>query len=75
MVQQILLNTPELSNVNLSDGTELEIDGGARPTLDVRAGVDQSVIGTPATALGGLFLDANFTPRQFLTRHRSRTPI
>ncbi|MEL7352295.1 MAG: filamentous hemagglutinin N-terminal domain-containing protein [Cyanobacteria bacterium P01_A01_bin.116] len=33
--------------VTLSDGTVVEIDGAARPTLDVRAGVDPAVLGTP----------------------------
>ncbi|NEQ44297.1 MAG: filamentous hemagglutinin N-terminal domain-containing protein [Leptolyngbya sp. SIOISBB] len=31
--------------ITLSDGTVIQIDGGAQPTLDVRAGVDPAVIG------------------------------
>ncbi|WP_199338110.1 filamentous hemagglutinin N-terminal domain-containing protein [Nostoc sp. FACHB-280] len=37
--------------VTLSDGTKIKIDGSQTPTLDIRAGVDSSYIGT-----------ANFTP-------------
>ncbi|BAY66581.1 hypothetical protein NIES22_67210 [Calothrix brevissima NIES-22] len=33
--------------VTLSDGTKLEIDGSEKPTLDIRAGVSSSAIGTP----------------------------
>ncbi|NEQ50359.1 MAG: S-layer family protein, partial [Leptolyngbya sp. SIO3F4] len=33
--------------VTLSDGTVVEIDGGAQPTLDVRAGVEPDALGTP----------------------------
>ncbi|NEZ60131.1 filamentous hemagglutinin N-terminal domain-containing protein [Leptolyngbyaceae cyanobacterium CCMR0081] len=33
-------------NVELSDGTMLEIDGAAQPTLDIRAGVKPEVIGS-----------------------------
>lgn len=33
-------------NLTLSNGTELQIDGRNRPTLDVRAGVEPSVVGT-----------------------------
>lgn len=52
--------TPNLSTVELSDGTTLMIDGSARPTLDVRAGVDASVIGSPLGTVGeasGIFLE------------------
>lgn len=50
-----IINAPEVGilgvdflreNVELSDGTILEIDGGAQATLDVRAGVRPEAIGT-----------------------------
>lgn len=47
-------------NVQLSDGTVVAIDGGARPTLDVRAGADPDSIGISENAvLSGInpFLD------------------
>ncbi|MEM9484259.1 MAG: filamentous hemagglutinin N-terminal domain-containing protein [Cyanobacteria bacterium P01_F01_bin.116] len=34
-------------DIQLSDGTVVSIDGGARPTLDVRAGVSPEIIGSP----------------------------
>jgi filamentous hemagglutinin family protein len=46
------ITTPELANVTLSDETSLVIDGSARPTLDIRAGVDPSVIGNPLGTIG-----------------------
>ncbi|MGG6238394.1 filamentous hemagglutinin N-terminal domain-containing protein [Nodosilinea sp. AN01ver1] len=33
--------------VTLSDSTVVQVDGGAQPTLDVRAGVRQEALGTP----------------------------
>ena len=36
--------------VTLSDGTTVEIDGGAQPTLDIRAGVEPEALGTPPIA-------------------------
>ena len=61
------VSTPELANVTLSDGTSLVIDGGARATLDIRAGIDPSVIGNPLgtssfTPDSDLFVDALFLP-------------
>ncbi|MGH2412552.1 MAG: filamentous hemagglutinin N-terminal domain-containing protein, partial [Microcystaceae cyanobacterium] len=44
--------TPALANVTLSDGTSLVIDGSARPTLDVRAGMKLEAIGSPLGTLG-----------------------
>ncbi|WP_204137511.1 filamentous hemagglutinin N-terminal domain-containing protein [Halomicronema sp. CCY15110] len=32
--------------ITLTDGTVIEIDGGAQPTLDVRAGVDPAAVGS-----------------------------
>nr|WP_238360844.1 filamentous hemagglutinin N-terminal domain-containing protein [Iningainema tapete] len=40
--------TPTLANVNLSDGTFFVINGTARPTLDIRAGITAVV--TPGTS-------------------------
>ena len=36
--------TPELANITLSDGNSLVIEGNEKPTLDIRAGVDPTVI-------------------------------
>ena len=36
---------PELANITLSDNTSLVINGKARPTLDIRAGIDWSQLG------------------------------
>ena len=33
--------------ITLSDGTIVQVDGAAQPTLDVRAGVNPAVLGTP----------------------------
>ncbi|MBD2110332.1 MULTISPECIES: filamentous hemagglutinin N-terminal domain-containing protein [Cyanophyceae] len=33
--------------VTLSDGTVVQVDGGAQPTLDVRSGVRPEILGTP----------------------------
>ena len=35
--------------IQLSDGRSILIDGSARPTLDIRAGIDPALIGTPST--------------------------
>jgi filamentous hemagglutinin family protein len=55
--------------VTLSDGTVVAVDGGAQPTLDVRAGVVPGEIAPfPSTNLTGVdpildqFLDKNFLP-------------
>ena len=48
--------TLALANVTLSDGTALVIDGTAQPTLDVRAGVNQDVIGEPLGLVGNNFV-------------------
>lgn len=50
----ITINAPDAVNgivetVSLSDGTPLAINGAARPTLDIRAGVSPIAIGTPGT--------------------------
>ena len=37
----------------LTDGTVITIDGGARPTLDIRAGISPNVIGTPLENITG----------------------
>jgi filamentous hemagglutinin family protein len=37
--------TPDLASITLSDGTTLVIDGSARPTLDIRAGIDWAALG------------------------------
>lgn len=44
--------TPQLANVTLSDGTPLVINGNARPTLDIRAGMAVGAIGTPLGTSG-----------------------
>ncbi len=56
--------TPNLANVTLSDGTVLVINGSEQPTLDIRAGVDPSVIGNPLGNLGesGTFFDFSIAP-------------
>jgi filamentous hemagglutinin family protein len=58
-------STPTLANVTLSDGTALVIDGSARPTLDVRAGMKPEAIGSPLGTSGDnfptdVFFDASF---------------
>lgn len=45
--------------VALSNGTSIEIDGSARPTLDIRAGLDPAAI---ATGLGVTGDGSGFTP-------------
>ncbi len=56
--------TPILANFPLSDGTPLKIDGSARPTLDIRAGMDPKAIGTPLGSIGDgsndIFFDSSF---------------
>jgi large exoprotein involved in heme utilization and adhesion len=47
--------TPTLAKVTLSDGTSLVIDGSARPTLDVRAGMNPAAIGNPLGISGNNF--------------------
>jgi filamentous hemagglutinin family protein len=39
--------TPAFANVTLSDGTPVVINGSFQPTLDVRAGMNSVVVGTP----------------------------
>jgi len=49
------------ASIELSDGTTVEIDGSARPTLDIRAGVSPSAIGSlPSTNPSGLDLFTDF---------------
>ncbi|MDY6783854.1 MAG: filamentous hemagglutinin N-terminal domain-containing protein [Cyanobacteriota bacterium] len=50
---------PGLANVTLSDGTSLTIDGTARPTLDIRAGMDAAAIGLPIGLSGNNFSNIN----------------
>ncbi|MEL7330713.1 MAG: filamentous hemagglutinin N-terminal domain-containing protein, partial [Cyanobacteria bacterium J06560_2] len=51
-VEQGIAGTDFLrETVTLSDGTAVDIDGSARPTLDVRAGVESSALGTPPPIL------------------------
>jgi filamentous hemagglutinin family protein len=51
-------------NVTLTDGTVISIDGRARPTLDVRAGVDAAEVGRPlGLTSNNVFTDLfNFSP-------------
>ncbi|NEP00175.1 MAG: filamentous hemagglutinin N-terminal domain-containing protein [Symploca sp. SIO2E9] len=54
-----------VEEITLSDGTLVSINGGEKPTLDVRAGVSAEAIGTPGiTGLDGFptdfFADAGF---------------
>lgn len=44
--------TPTLATVPLSNGSQVVIDGSARPTVDIRAGMDPSEIGTPLGTSG-----------------------
>ncbi|MEQ9549185.1 MAG: filamentous hemagglutinin N-terminal domain-containing protein [Coleofasciculus sp. G3-WIS-01] len=52
--------------ITLSDGTDIQIDGREKPTLDVRAGVDPDKIGMPGITGFSVFLDPNlfFDPNQ-----------
>ena len=58
--------TPALANVTLSDGTPIVINGNARPTLDVRAGMNPAMIGTPGTIGATLPNDIFFQILPFL---------
>ncbi|MGD2180401.1 filamentous hemagglutinin N-terminal domain-containing protein [Lusitaniella coriacea] len=54
-------STPDLANVTLSNGQSITIDGNARPTLDIRAGMNPGDIGIPGiTGANGFFLDSAF---------------
>ncbi|MEO0988112.1 MAG: filamentous hemagglutinin N-terminal domain-containing protein [Cyanobacteria bacterium J06639_14] len=60
------INTPELANVDLADGTSVTIDGSRQPTLDIRAGMLPDAIGTPLGTVGDqfpleIFFDENFS--------------
>lgn len=57
------VNTPDLSNVTLLDGTIVTIDGSNKPTLDIRAGVASEAIGTPLKLTGSLdsFFKSDFS--------------
>ncbi|MBE9069610.1 filamentous hemagglutinin N-terminal domain-containing protein [Leptolyngbya cf. ectocarpi LEGE 11479] len=48
--------------IELSDGTLIEIDGGAQATLDVRAGVSPGVIGQLPVEITGLNIATDFLP-------------
>ncbi|MEA5488377.1 filamentous hemagglutinin N-terminal domain-containing protein [Pseudanabaena sp. CCNP1317] len=50
-------NTPTLANVTLSNGETLTINGSARPTLDIRAGMNPSDIGIAGITGTGTFTD------------------
>ncbi|NMF83372.1 filamentous hemagglutinin N-terminal domain-containing protein [Nodosilinea sp. P-1105] len=41
----------------LTDGTVISIDGGAQPTLDIRAGISPNIISIPVENITGLDLD------------------
>jgi filamentous hemagglutinin family protein len=66
----VLITEPETGSQNtdyiretvqLSDGSEVAIDGGAQPTLDIRAGVDPSQIGiSSVTGVDNDFFFDNF---------------
>jgi filamentous hemagglutinin family protein len=47
------IDTPNLANIILSDGTQLTIDGKTKPTLDIRAGMNTEAIGKPLGTIGG----------------------
>ncbi|MEH2237567.1 two-partner secretion domain-containing protein [Nostoc sp.] len=52
-----------VERVNLADGTTVSINGKSEPTLDIRAGVNQALIGSPVqTGTGTLLQPINFTP-------------
>lgn len=44
--------TPSLATVPLSNGGQVVINGNARPTVDIRAGMDPAEIGTPPGTSG-----------------------
>ncbi|MFK8184230.1 MAG: filamentous hemagglutinin N-terminal domain-containing protein [Phormidesmis sp.] len=57
--------TPELATVTLSEGTVVVVDGSAKPTVDIRAGVSPAVIGEPLGTVGelsGTFFDEAGVP-------------
>ncbi|MGK7896978.1 MAG: filamentous hemagglutinin N-terminal domain-containing protein [Xenococcus sp. (in: cyanobacteria)] len=58
-------STPTLANVTLSDGTSIVIDGSARPTFDVRAGMDLAAIGNPLGTSGDDFSTDRFLNSSF----------
>ena len=60
-----LTTNPTLANVTLSDGNTIEIDGNARPSLDVRAGMKQDAIGDPLGTSGDDFPDDLFFDSSF----------
>ena len=60
-------STSIVENVTLSDGTMLPINGSAQPTLDIRAGVDPSVVNSP----NGI---VSIGSGQFFTGRYSTTP-
>jgi len=68
-------NTPQLANVVLSDGTSLTIDGSARPTVDIRAGMDPAAIGIPLGTVGVNFPNDIFLNGFFLTQPPSNNPV
>jgi filamentous hemagglutinin family protein len=53
------INTPQLSEVILSNGSQITIDGSVKPTLDIRAGMQPDKLGIPLGTTGnnGLFFD------------------
>jgi len=64
--------TPELANVILSDGTPLVIDGNAKPTLDIRAGMDPAAIGDPLGTSGAVLF---FNPFPFPVSPPANNPV
>ncbi|MBP0017767.1 MAG: filamentous hemagglutinin N-terminal domain-containing protein [Cyanobacteria bacterium SBLK] len=42
--------------ITLSDGTSIVIDGKNKPTLDIRAGVNPALIGSPSFLSGGVYI-------------------
>ncbi|PZO42439.1 MAG: hypothetical protein DCF19_07590 [Pseudanabaena frigida] len=52
-------NTPTLADVTLSNGKTITIDGSARPTVDIRAGVNPSDIGLSGIIGTGSFIDSS----------------
>ena len=70
------INTPQLANVVLSDGTALTIDGSARPTVDIRAGMDPAAIGAPlGTSGAGFPTNIFFTPALGLAAPPINNPV
>jgi filamentous hemagglutinin family protein len=61
-------DTPATSiaeNITLSDGTIIPVDGSIRPTLDIRAGVDPTIVNIPGgfelIGSGNFLGDSNFS--------------